>query len=73
MASDQRVADISRVLVSHGWELKRIKGSHHVFGGPGRPIVVIPVHSGKVKAVYARVVENAIQAWLASQGQGGRD
>ncbi len=73
MPSEVRFADIRKQLESHGWELKRIKGSHHVFGGPGRAIVVIPVHSGKVKAVYARVVENAIQAWLASQGQGGRN
>lgn len=73
MPSEVRFADIRKNLESHGWELKRIKGSHDVFGGPGRPIVVIPVHNGKLKAVYARVVENAIQAWLASQSQGGHD
>jgi len=73
MVTDQRFADVSRALTKNGWELKRISGSHHVFTGPGRRIVVIPVHRGKVKAVYAREVEKAVKEWLEQSGQGGRD
>ena len=36
------------VLRNHGWELKRIRGSHHIFSQPGNPIILtVPVHGNK--------------------------
>ena len=37
-----------RLLEQHGWELKRINGSHHIFGKAGRiERISVPVHGGK--------------------------
>jgi len=37
-----------RLLELHGWQLKRIKGSHHIYGKPGqRNIITVPVHANK--------------------------
>jgi predicted RNA binding protein YcfA (HicA-like mRNA interferase family) len=37
-----------KVLRKHGWELKRIRGSHHIFAKPGNPkILTVPVHGNK--------------------------
>jgi predicted RNA binding protein YcfA (HicA-like mRNA interferase family) len=34
-----------KVLEDHGWELQRIRGSHHIYGQPGNPtILTVPVH-----------------------------
>jgi predicted RNA binding protein YcfA (HicA-like mRNA interferase family) len=39
--------DFARVLVRHGWELRRINGSHHVFTKIGNPArISLPVHGG---------------------------
>jgi predicted RNA binding protein YcfA (HicA-like mRNA interferase family) len=36
----------ARALERAGWQLDRVKGSHHVFRHPGRPgRVVVPMHS----------------------------
>jgi predicted RNA binding protein YcfA (HicA-like mRNA interferase family) len=61
MPSDVAFRDLRRLLEKHGWTLTRISGSHHVFTGPGGPIVTIPVHRGKVRHVYLRKVENAVR------------
>ncbi|MBA3850525.1 MAG: hypothetical protein C0502_11120 [Opitutus sp.] len=37
--------DLARVLQRHGWELKRVNGSHHIFGKAGRiERIVVPIH-----------------------------
>ncbi len=37
-----------RILQNHGWQIKRIKGSHHVFTKEGhRERIVIPVHKNQ--------------------------
>lgn len=61
MPSEEKIASIRTRLENHGWELVRIKGSHHVFKGEGRPLISIPVHKGRVKAVYVRQIEAAIR------------
>ncbi len=39
-----------RVLVRAGWELDRVRGSHHVFRHPDRPNrVVVPLHGGDLR------------------------
>lgn len=40
--------DFVRVLQNHGWRLKRINGSHHIFTKEGqRERIVIPVHGNQ--------------------------
>jgi predicted RNA binding protein YcfA (HicA-like mRNA interferase family) len=55
MPSPVRFAKVRRYLESHGWTLVRISGSHHTFtrSGERRPLV-IPVHHGKVDAIYEK-------------------
>ena len=39
---------LCKVLEAHGWELQRIKGSHHIFTQSGNPqIVTVPVHANR--------------------------
>lgn len=40
--------DFVRVAERHGWQLKRIQGSHHILGKPGhRERLVVPVHGNQ--------------------------
>jgi predicted RNA binding protein YcfA (HicA-like mRNA interferase family) len=56
MPSSVRFAEVRRLLEEHGYGLKRISGSHHIFDKPGERPVPIPVHDGKVKYVYLRQI-----------------
>ncbi len=39
---------LCKVLEQHGWELKRVRGSHHVYAHPNRTgIVTIPIHGNR--------------------------
>jgi predicted RNA binding protein YcfA (HicA-like mRNA interferase family) len=40
-----------------GYRLTRINGSHHVFTKAGARPVPIPVHKGKVKPAYIRLIQ----------------
>ncbi len=38
----------ARLLEKRGWELKRIKGSHHVYVKPGNPArISVPIHGNR--------------------------
>jgi predicted RNA binding protein YcfA (HicA-like mRNA interferase family) len=40
--------DLARALEKKGWELKRVKGSHHIYVEEGNPIrVSIPIHGNR--------------------------
>jgi predicted RNA binding protein YcfA (HicA-like mRNA interferase family) len=40
--------EFARIIEKHGWMLKRINGSHHVFTKEGcRERIVIPVHGNR--------------------------
>ncbi|MCE9524465.1 MAG: type II toxin-antitoxin system HicA family toxin [Planctomycetales bacterium] len=40
--------ELCRIVERHGWELKRIRGSHHIYAKPGVPVILtIPVHAGR--------------------------
>lgn len=40
--------ELARILEQRGWRLLRVRGSHHVFGRPGRQRpLVIPIHSNR--------------------------
>ena len=40
--------ELCRILERAGWQLKRIHGSHHIFGKPGHiERLSVPVHGNK--------------------------
>ena len=40
--------ELCRVLEKHGWTLKRIQGSHHIYAKPKNPIIIsVPVHGNQ--------------------------
>lgn len=40
--------EFCKILESHGWELKRINGSHHIYAKMGKDErISVPVHGGK--------------------------
>jgi predicted RNA binding protein YcfA (HicA-like mRNA interferase family) len=50
--------DVVRMFQMAGYNLDRVKGSHHIFvpvTGPG-PTLTVPVHGQSVKAVYLKRV-----------------
>ncbi len=61
MPSEVRFAEIQHLLEEHGYQLKRISGSHHIFAKSGERPIPIPVHHGKVKHVYLRQILKAFQ------------
>jgi predicted RNA binding protein YcfA (HicA-like mRNA interferase family) len=61
MPSERRFAEVRKILEQAGYTLARIKGSHHSFTKPNSPIVVIPVHRGKVNAIYVHQVEKLLE------------
>lgn len=69
MASEVRLAELSRYLRAHGYFLSRVSGSHHVFTKPGSLPISIPVHKNKVKPVYVRQVKAICEGHDPSQGR----
>jgi predicted RNA binding protein YcfA (HicA-like mRNA interferase family) len=61
MASEVRFAVVQKMLERAGYRLVRIAGSHHLFEKPGRTLVSIPVHRGKVKPFYVRQVKRIVE------------
>ena len=40
--------DFAKLLERHGWELKRISGSHHIYAKPGNPArISLPIHGNQ--------------------------
>ena len=40
--------DFAKVLIQHGWQLRRINGSHHVFTKTGNMArISVPVHANE--------------------------
>jgi predicted RNA binding protein YcfA (HicA-like mRNA interferase family) len=40
--------DFARILEQKGWQLKRVKGSHHVYVQPGNPArISAPIHGNQ--------------------------
>jgi predicted RNA binding protein YcfA (HicA-like mRNA interferase family) len=57
MPSPVRYADLSRWLRRRGWQLLRVKGSHHNWFKPGVGVFPIPVHQGLVKHGYVKELQ----------------
>jgi predicted RNA binding protein YcfA (HicA-like mRNA interferase family) len=40
--------ELARILQRHGWKLKRVNGSHHVYVKEGNPArISIPIHGNQ--------------------------
>ncbi len=39
--------ELIRLFQIHGWELDRIRGSHHIMVKPGKRAIPIPVHGNR--------------------------
>ena len=57
MAGEMRFAEVRKMLETKGYQLDRIRGSHHVFVKPGCQNEIVPVHHGKVKPSYVRDIK----------------
>ena len=54
--------EFARLLERNGWELKRIHGSHHVYGKSGRSErISVPIHGNKAlkKGLQAHLMKQA--------------
>lgn len=57
MPGDVKFSEIRKMLEAKGYCLTRVNGSHHIFTKPEARSVPIPVHEGKVKQAYVRMVK----------------
>lgn len=40
--------EFTRLLEKHGWQLKRVSGSHHIYAKAGNPArLSVPIHGNK--------------------------
>jgi len=61
MASEVRFSVVRKMLEKAGWSFNRVTGSHHVFTRAGHQTISIPVHRGKVKPRYVRIIKKLIE------------
>jgi len=61
MSSEERFAELRRLLERDGWQLVRIRGSHHSFAKPGFRRFAVPVHNGKVKPFYVKQIRKILE------------
>jgi len=61
MPGEVRFGEVRNILERHGWQLVRIRGSHHVFEKRGYSNIVLPVHNGKVLPIYVRKIEKILK------------
>ena len=44
--------DLARILERNGWTLRRVHGSHHIYGKPDTPVrLSVPVHGNSALKV----------------------
>jgi predicted RNA binding protein YcfA (HicA-like mRNA interferase family) len=58
--------ELCRSLEQAGWTLRRVKGSHHIFGKPGEwKIISVPVHGNQTikPGLAARIARDAAIEW----------
>ncbi len=58
--------ELCRLLREADWALKRINGSHHIFGKSGeRKIIVVPVHGNQTikPGLALRIAKDAGISW----------
>ena len=47
---------ISAILNDFGYKLTRVNGSHHIFEKNDQDLINLPVHNGKVKKCYIKII-----------------
>lgn len=53
---ESRFFELKTVLDSAGYELERVRGSHHVFKNKNGGVIVFPVHNNLVKRCYVKEI-----------------
>jgi predicted RNA binding protein YcfA (HicA-like mRNA interferase family) len=53
--------EVRKILRIIGYDLVRIRGSHHMFRNKNEDGITIAVHNGKITKAYAKVVKNIIK------------
>lgn len=48
--------EIETILNSVGYELERIRGSHHIFKKDDKDLIMFPVHNNLVKKWYIKTI-----------------
>ena len=48
--------EIKKYLKHYGYELERINGSHHMFVGEDGDLIILPIHSNRIKYVYVKKI-----------------
>jgi predicted RNA binding protein YcfA (HicA-like mRNA interferase family)/predicted RNase H-like HicB family nuclease len=62
MASEKRFADVRRMLEKAGYQLERVRGSHHTFTKSGVPPVIVPVHRARSNPIMSAKSKNSSTA-----------
>lgn len=60
-----KIRDLFETLKINGWELDRIRGSHHVFvHSKAKRSITVPVHTKELPDFYAKAILKQAQAAL---------
>jgi len=62
---NMRFEDVRTLLISHGFENARTKGSHFIFTD-NKNVISIPVHNNTVKKVYLEKIIKILELKLES-------
>ena len=63
-----KVKELIAEIERRGWELDRIRGSHHVFTHPNaRRSVVVPVHGKEIPSFFAKSILKQADAALGGE------
>jgi predicted RNA binding protein YcfA (HicA-like mRNA interferase family) len=53
---ESRFIEIKTILNSVGYELERVRGSHHIFKHKNGDVIVFPVHGNLIKRCYIKEI-----------------
>lgn len=57
---EMSLSDIKKILKWYGFELDRVKGSHHIFTNDEDKIINFPVHDKKVRIDYLKQIAKTL-------------
>lgn len=53
---ESRFTEVKTILNTVGYELERVRGSHHIFKHKNGAVIVFPVHGNLVKRCYIKEI-----------------
>ena len=51
-----KTKDLLKILKDNGWELFRVKGSHHQYKKTGFRTIPVPVHGKEISDQFAKII-----------------